>query len=548
MPEITIQSIYFPDRRVVLRRRTTIGRATDSDIFFPDQRLSRRHAVIQQRGEEFFIVDLGSTNGTYLNGERVARENRLRDGDVVSVGDSTITFHSGEEADSGEIKELLGVRTYSLSNMATRSTQRSLEAPDGVDQNRVLAVLSQASSALLQHHAIPELYDRILDVIQDALRAERGAILLVEPETGKPVVKASRSRDGSPPIRQVSSSLAQRVMDTQVTLLLQDVMADATLSRRESVISAGVRSVLCAPLWFRDNSGDPGKVLGIVYLDSNQKAASFTGGELQILTVLANVAAAKIENARLFEETVEKRRMEQDLRLAAEIQATLLPDTPPVVPGYNLAGATRSCWAVGGDYYDMVYTRGRLLFALGDVSGKGMSASMLMTALRAAVRAHWDDDALSFAEITGKINRTFNQCVPHDKYATLFLGRLDCDTGQLEYVNAGHNRPLLIRQGGAWESLSEGGTIIGAFEPERFISGRAELRDRDTLLVFSDGVSDTWTDPDAADRALIDLVEENARHGAHAVLKSIFRELDHKTHRGRANDDRTVIVLGRGET
>jgi serine phosphatase RsbU (regulator of sigma subunit) len=298
---------------------------------------------------------------------------------------------------------------------------------------------------------------------------------------------------------------------------------------------------MCAPLWLAAKPGDAGTVLGFVYLDSHTRDP-FTESDLQVLTVLANFAATKIESARLAQENMDKRRLEEDMRLAAEIQASLLPQEAPRVQGYDVSGVTRPSRTVGGDYYDFLLDGARLHLALGDVSGKGLGAAMLMVALRATVRAYWREDAL--ARAVGRMNEVFNQTVPYDKYATFFVGRMDTATGRLSYVNAGHNRPLLIRAAGPVEVLAEGGTILGAFEAGDWTEGSTHLAPGDTLLVFSDGVSDTWPDADLADKHLVEIIRAHSHLPAAAIQVTIFEEIERQSGQ-RPQDDCTLLLLKR---
>jgi serine phosphatase RsbU (regulator of sigma subunit) len=191
------------------------------------------------------------------------------------------------------------------------------------------------------------------------------------------------------------------------------------------------------------------------------------------------------------EANLEKRRLEDEMRRAAEIQSGLLPASPPSVAGYQLAAASRPCRAVGGDYFDFRTDGGRLTLALGDVAGKGTGAALLMGILRAAVRAHWREPSL--IEAITRINGTICQNVPENRYMTFFLAQLDPGSGQLAYVNAGHNPPLLVRATGVVERLEEGGLVIGMFDQVPYAEGTVTLQHGDVLLVYSDGVTETWT-------------------------------------------------------
>jgi sigma-B regulation protein RsbU (phosphoserine phosphatase) len=198
---------------------------------------------------------------------------------------------------------------------------------------------------------------------------------------------------------------------------------------------------------------------------------------------------------------------------------------------------------VGGDYFDFEHDSEYLHMALADVSGKGIGAAMLMVALRATVRAHWRDGSLP--EATARINRTFHMTVPPDKYATFFVARLELRTGCLTYVNAGQNKPLLIQPDGQWQSLAVGGTVVGAFPEASYQQGTAMMEPGAHLLAFSDGISESWADPDEADRQLVAISQLRRRDTAAAALRAdIFHAVD-QVSGFKTNDDRTLLVIQR---
>ncbi len=546
MAEIAIQTAGGTRERYPLAKpRVTIGRSRESDIFLPDQWLSRHHAAIEDRGEGFWVNDLNSKNGTLLNGEPVREWRRLRPGDVITLGEHTLTFCT-EPADEEEEEEREpeGTRVFSVKELSAISTRPAIDPGELQRQNRVLGILSKAASELVVHRPLNELFDLVLDLLLEAVAAERAAILLLEGGPPHLVIKASRSRSGDV-LTRVSRSIARRAIDERVSLLLPNLLEDVRFKSEDSILASGIRTAMCAPLWFTATGDGRDSVIGLVYVDSLQQAHAFTEDDLRVLTALANVAAAKIENVRLLEESMEKRHMEEDMRMAAEIQNGLLPREAPLVPGWDLAGCNRPCRTVGGDYYDFAVEDGRLLLALGDVSGKGTGAALLMTVLRAAVRGHWTDPSL--ADAVARINRTVCQNVPSSKYVTFFLASLDPGTGRLDYVNAGHNPPLLVSAGGDVETLSNGGLVLGMFENVVYEGGRVEMRPGDTLLVYSDGVTETW-DPDGDEfgaERLEALAVRSRTLDAESLQNAILREIELFEAGARATDDRTIVVLKR---
>jgi serine phosphatase RsbU (regulator of sigma subunit)/pSer/pThr/pTyr-binding forkhead associated (FHA) protein len=544
MAEIAIQTAGGTRERYPLaRNRVTIGRSRESDIFLPDQWLSRHHAAIEERTDGYWVSDLKSKNGTLLNGEPIRDWKRLRAGDVITLGEHTLTFCAEAAEDDEDEREPEGTRVFSVRELSAISTRPAIDAAELQRQNRVLAILSKAASELVVHRPLGELFDLVLELLLEAVTAERGAILLLE--GGVPHIKASRSRHGGDALARVSRSIARRVIEERVSLLLPNVLEDARFRSEDSILASGIRTAMCAPLWVSAAGEGKDSVIGLVYVDSIQHAHAFTDDDLRVLTALANVAAAKIENVRLLEESLEKRRMEEDMRMAAEIQTGLLPRNAPKLPGWDLAGSNQPCRTVGGDYYDFGLERGRLLIALGDVSGKGTGAALLMTVLRAAVRAHWTEAQLSDA--VSRINRTVCQNVPSSKYVTFFLASLDPASGRLEFVNAGHNPPILVRASGEVEKLSLGGLVLGIFEGVSYEGGTVGMGPGDTLVVYSDGVTETW-DPDGeefGEDKLIALAQANRTQGADALQRAILSEIESFEQGARATDDRTLVVLKR---
>ena len=542
MPALEIAA---PDggRRVLTleKQRVTIGRARENDLFLPDRWLSRHHAEIRHSDDGYWVFDMGSKNGTLVNRIPVRESQRLRSGDIITLGEHSITFSDGDSAPLEPDTEPMGTQIFSARELSKEVRTPAGDAETLARQNRVLRVLSDAASALLVHRPIHETFERVIDLLFEAVAAERAAVLMASP-SGEPEIKASRVRSG-PPIKRVSRSIARRVLTDRVALLLPNVMEDVGLRGQESILSTGIRSAICAPLWLAGTENDT--VIGLVYLDTRLGTASFDEEDLRVVTALANLAAAKIENSRLLEESLEKRRLEEDIRTAAEIQGRLLPTCAPNVEGYALVGSTEPCRTVGGDYYDFEIEDGNLLLALGDVSGKGIGAALLMAVLRAAVRGHWAESDLS--ESMCRINRTLCQNVPPNKYVTFFLARLDPKTGDLRYVNAGHNPPLLVRAGGGIETLDEGGMVLGLFDSVPYADGVVQMKPGDVLLVYSDGVTESFSEDgdEFGEKRLQDLLIAHCGETPSSIHECVLDAVDAFMDNGKATDDRTLIVLKR---
>lgn len=536
--EVTVESSGMsPSKRVRLRGRVTVGRDEDNDISFSDTMVSRRHARFEQREGSLYVVDLASTNGTYVNDVRIQGEKILRDGDVLSMGGASLVCHetrlegeSQDEVAHGEVK------TTRKRSQTTRIVRRMVDVGDLVHGDRSLGVVCQATNTLVAHLPLTEIFDRVLEAILEAIPAQRAALMFLEGQPPVPTLKATRMRDGVD-IGEIREDIVQRVLEKRQAFLVRDGIEDLAADDSPVESYAPIRSVMCAPLWSTSGGKGVDRVLGLIYLDNLSDRPPLADRDLHVLIMLANIAATKIENARLVDESLETQRIEEDMKRAAAIQADLLPRSAPVVPGYGVCGKTEPCRLVGGDYFDFEHDGQTLHLALADVSGKGTGAAMLMVALRATIRAHWRDGALTQA--TARINRTFHQTVPPDKYATFFVARLDATSGRLEYVNAGHNRPLLIQPDGKWQRLEVGGMVVGAFPEATYDQETVVLEPGACLVVFSDGISDAWRSPEEADHDLVRLVLERERGDLSALSTKIFRSVE------GSNDDRTLILVER---
>jgi serine phosphatase RsbU (regulator of sigma subunit) len=510
--------------------RVVLGRSHECDLILPDVLLSRRHAEVARGPQGFRLRDLGSLNGTRLNGTRVEREAPLRDGDLIAMSDWTLVFHEGRApADPGAAAP--GARLRDVTELATRS---DLPAGALARQSRILGVLTRAAAAVVSVPSAEALLETLLEHLLEAVPARRGLVAFFAGDPPKASVAAARAKDGPLPLA-VDPALGERVLRTQGAFVAPRVSSD----------DGGVRSALCTPLWFSALPPAPDRVAGCVVLEGPADPSPFGEEHLRVATAVANLASSRLESLRLREATADKRRLEEDLEGAARIQASLLPEETPAPPGWELAGSSRLCSAVGADYYDFSPDPGGLLLALGDVAGKGLAAAILMAALRASVRALWREPE-PLPRVVARIDESLRQTVPPNRFATLFLGRLDTVSGALAWVNAGHRAPVVTRPDGSHERLSATGTILGALPDVSWSEGRTTLAPGDVLVLLSDGV-------EAADAASTPLGPERlaalvrARGGASAaeILASLQAVAEEGLEGARRADDHTFVVVRR---
>jgi sigma-B regulation protein RsbU (phosphoserine phosphatase) len=519
-----------PDLMALSGDRVLIGRSTECDLTLPDILLSRRHAELQRRADGWWARDLGSLNGTRVNGARLDDARPLRGGDVISLSDWRLEFR--EEDAPGARVGGTGARLRDVTELATRS---DIEIGALARQNRVLGVLTRAAASLVATSSAEELLEDLLSHLLDAVPARTVGVAFLDAPQTYPPFAAARAREGPPP-RALDPAMAERVRRVRSALFTPRVISPDGVAY----------SALCAPLWFSGADAGPDRLAGCVVLEAGADPTPFVEEDLPLVTAVANLASSRLESLRLREENADKRRLEEDVRGAARIQASLLPEETPSLPGWELAGSSRLCSAVGADYYDFALEGGSVLVALGDVAGKGLAAALLMAALRAAVRASWlERDPLP--AIVGQINRNLCETVPPNRYATLLLARIGTGRGEIAWVNAGHAPPLLVRSGGAVDPLLDGGTILGVFPGAVWSEGRATIGRGDLLVLCSDGVfeaaqaSGAPLDPSALAAA----ARAHASESAAAILAALQARSDASLGGGRRADDHTFLVVKR---
>jgi serine phosphatase RsbU (regulator of sigma subunit) len=438
-----------------------------------------------------------------------------------------------------------------LDSPGARPPATALQEDPGriIKQNQILTALSQASMALISDRPVTELMEFILELAFRVVKAERGFLMLTAGDgngnaEGLEVkaVRSSSDEDLKAEGITFSRSIAEKVIAEKVSILTSNAMTDPRFRSQDSIVAVGIRSAMCVPLWNNKT------VTGLIYVDSRIHDNVFNQDDLSLLTSLANVAAIKLENAKLVEAMIEKKRIEHELEQARRIQKEALPGLAPDLQGWDIYGTNTPCYTVGGDYYDFV-TRpgGNLAFALGDVSGKGIPAAMMMMVLRATVNSSTQQED-SVDSIVAHTNRVMFHNSPEQSYVTFFLGDLDPESGELSYVNAGHIPPILYRKAsGTHELLEAGGTVVGLFDGMEYQRGETRLDPGDVLAVFTDGISEAWgqDDEEFGEDRVTELIKKHASLNAKELIDTIQQEVDQYTGGSRPSDDCTLVVVKR---
>ena len=320
-----------------------------------------------------------------------------------------------------------------------------------------------------------------------------------------------------------------------------DVTVDEKLSRAQSIIMQGIHSIVCAPLTINDN------VAGILYVDYLFNQRVISEEDVRLVAQIARFAAIKLEQTRLREDAIQKRLIDEELKTASAIQRRLLALAPDNINGYTFVGANRPCRTVSGDYYDFVARPdGTLYFVIADVSGKGITAGLMMAGLQAAFRIYSKNDP-DPATLVSQLNTALKENLPQSKFVTLFLGRLDTNTGAIEYANAGHTPPLWLREDGV-DELLETDILLGVVTHADYINRRIALKPGDSLCLFTDGVSEAenHAGEQMGSLELARLVEPLHGQKAGAIAKALDDAVhDHIGDNEELGDDVTLLVVSR---
>lgn len=541
----------MPAQKFLLDRPvTTIGRSSMNDLPIPDKMLSRQHARIVRDGNGgLAIEDMGSRNGTFVNGEKLTALLPLKSGDRITVGGVTLKVES-ESTTRVRIDEFAG--DDALDNTILKASAELLRKPTETDPRLPaeqlsklidsLRVVNELTIELLKDISVDELLKFLMDKVFETLAPDRAVVLLRSAGSSELVPAVVRVAEGiSAEDIRLSKTLVAAVVEKKNGLLLMDTASSTGVSMSESIRLSGIKSVLAAPL---ENEGE---VVGLIYVDCRMGHRSFEEADLRLLTSLANVAAAKIQNARLMAEAAEKRQMDREFALAKEIQQRLLPDRPPVVPGYDFHGSNVPSRQVSGDYFDFrPRSDGKIYAAIADVCGKGVGPALLMASLQASFHA-WADELVPVSEMTGRLSEAISRRTGPDRFITFFLILVDPPTGEIEYTNAGHNQGLVVRRDGTVEELPSHGLPLALFPGRTYGSSKVALAPDEVLFLYTDGITEA-ANPAGEEFGLDRLktfLQTQVGVSSSDVDDALARCLEEHAAGEHFADDRTLLMLRR---
>jgi serine phosphatase RsbU (regulator of sigma subunit) len=521
-----------------------IGRQPESTLILRDSRVSRSHARIVFEHGGYVLEDAGSRHGVFVNGQRIERQ-PLVHSDRIDFG-SQDSYQLLFMMDGAELRHL-------MEQVAAPQTESGVPALGG-GLARLRAVLDLART-LQSSFSLEDVLVQVVDTALAVTGSERGFLLLKSGD-GLETRVARHRRGHKLPLDElrVPRAVIHRALQHRRELLSMnfDVGSGTGTTAEHSVADLELRSVVCVPLVrIRAGHGDSTSLLttgaetvGVLYLDSRLATADMAGGNRELLQTLAMEASTVLENARLLEEERAKQRMDEELKVAREIQQSLLPRTLPSTGWLRAAGSSVASAQVGGDYYDVIAVNDRCWGAVvADVSGKGVSSALLAALLQGALIPA-SDHADVLARRMERLNTFLLDRTGGEKYATVFYCLLD-QTGRLDYVNAAHCPPIVVRPSGETAELAATGVPVGLLEGSQYELAGRQLSPGDKLVIYTDGVTEAQDAHSAffGHKRLFDLVRAHAGASSTELHDAIQGAVRDFTEGAPQSDDITLVVL-----
>jgi serine phosphatase RsbU (regulator of sigma subunit) len=486
--------------------RTILGRNANCDIILPanDFAVSREHACILRIQNKFYIEDLRSRNGTYVNNLPVTTRVQLKDNDRIRICDSLYSFHETLPEPKPELPASLRPEQTleepdeppSIEGAVSHISHLVLESQPAEKLRALVDISNNLSRTLELEPLLPKIVDSLFQLFK---QADRAFIILREEgvERDKPferlipkVVKTRRGPDESS--ANYSRSIVKECLKTLQAVRSDDATSDKRFNMAQSIADFRIRSVMCAPLCSQDD-----KAFGVIQLDTQDRAKKFNQEDLNLLMAVARLASVALDNARLHQESLAQERVRRDLELAHQVQLSFLPRQLPEVAGYESYAQYEPAQEVGGDYYGFIPLSGpqsRLGILVGDVAGKGVSAALLMAKLSSDARFC----LLSEADPAKAIMALNDLLCPFtsqmDRFVTLVAAVLDPAAHSVTLVNAGHPPPLIYRRASGQLEIAVAkdlvGLPLGIAEGFPYQAYLFQLEPGDCVVMFTDGVTE----------------------------------------------------------
>lgn len=420
--------------------------------------------------------------------------------------------------------------------------KQALTLEESQRQIKQLSALFDATRLLNSTLDLAELLELILKIAREQVDADRGSVFLLDKEHQQIWSIVAQGLESQEIRLPVGMGVAGSVAATGEVLNVADAYTlpifDSSFDKK---FGYRTRSLLCLPIRHKN-----GEIVGVIQLLNKQPSGAFTHEDQDFLEKLSGHMAMALENARLHRAALEKQRIERELEMARGIQRSLLPDAPPIVPGYELAVSNQPCYEVGGDYYDFLSLGPQtLLLVVADVEGKGVASAMVMSNLQATLRA-----LVTHLHSLEVLALSLNEMIFNDtksrKFLSVFMGLLDTRRNGLHYINAGHVPPIVVNgKTGEYRLLEEGGTVVGLFPDAEYSRGSCKLQPGDIFIACTDGITEPCNleEEEFGTERLAECVSRNRNRAAQEIIDCVLTELEEFARGGVHIDDKVLMVM-----
>jgi len=530
----------------------TLGRHPDCTIQLDSNMVSRHHARIIPRDDAFFLEDLGSGNGTLVNGKRVLESVLLQDDDRIKLGPLLLRFQDTASPRTGEPVPAFDLDITGegdddddpgtiMGTLTSKGLFGQLEVRPEAKLDAILQISRSLAGTIDLDSLLPKILDTLFTVFP---HADRGMVMLKDPVRGNMIPKAIKHRlDDQDESVKISRTILNKVLAEKTGILSADAATDVRFEASESISNLTIRSMMCVPLLGLD--GEP---MGVINIDTQNPFNQFKNEDLDLLMAVAGQAALSYDNARLLVSHMEKEKQDGEMSIARNVQKALLPEQMPDIPGYQFYASYEAAQAVGGDYFDVIRLSDRkICLAFGDVAGKGVPASLVMSRLSSAVQStmQFVSDGV---DAVNRINNHMCNRACEGRFVTFVLTIIDLKTNKMQVVNAGHMSPIIRKPDGSFEEFPEEaiGVPIGVLEDFEFTATNRTIAPGETVVIYTDGVSEAM-DHDSTLYGLDHLREFVCQGPADPAELGQLILVDVKRHaNGRPqNDDITLMSFGR---
>lgn len=535
---------------------TVIGRHPDCDIVVEVGAVSRFHAKIIRHGADFVLEDQGSRNGTFLNGQLINGGQALREGDRVRICEVELAFHSDAVPGflSGPEMNFAG-STFGVTMVDDEAGESSsvskVEFRSSIDGLKIsataeakLAALMKINSNLGEALSIDSVLPKVLTSLFEIFpQADRGFVVMKDAQ-GQLIprwVKMRRANDETQSVR-ISRTIIRETMTTKTAILSLDASNDQRFDSSQSIADFSIKSMICAPL-----VGADGESFGALQVDSTEGRGQFREDDVDLLAGVAGQAAIVIRNAQLHEQALKNQEVEQDLRLATEVQAAFLPKQPPTISGYRVCSYYQAAQYIGGDYFDYIpLPDGRYGIVAADVVGHGVAAAMFMAKLSAETRFCLAAEP-NVATAIERLNDRMSE-LGLERFITFLLMVLDPGSEKIQIVNAGHMAPLVYHTANGETSEpgeDESGLPIGIDSGMSYQVTDLVMKAGDVAVMYTDGINEAMNTKD--DQFSIERVRQCVAQGggAEAILNRLVLAVRSFIGDGDQDDDMCVVVIER---